>query len=233
MSGKLPRLDQDQNNFIIEHLAAGTPMKAIVSEFLSMFPTFGSGSGYDDEEISHKIYQRIQKIKEKRINEIEALRETDLCSAEREEAPYLSARWRAGRLHSLLLNIENKDPKIIELQIKIIKEIRVEAKLLSPKKKRDTDEVVFPPPRDLVSELNLDPSQFENSNVFDGPGIKRLSDEVIFNAEGRSYMRFQDPNSEDRSFLSGKGATVWDKYDTNDPRFWEDEESDDDTPVEN
>ena len=226
MNSKLPRLDKDQSNFIIEHLAAGTPMKAIVSEFLSMFPAFGSGSGFNDEEISHRIYQRIQKIKEKRINEIEALRDADLSG---EDAPYLSAQWRARRLYSLLLNAENKDPKIIQLQIRIIKEMRAEAELLN--KNNDKGKIDNPPLRDLVSELGLDPNKFENSDAFGESGIKRLSDGVHFNANGYSYSSFRNPNSEDISLLSGKGATVWDAYDTNDPCFWEDEESDDDTQV--
>ena len=230
MNSKLPRLDKDQNNFIIEHLAAGTPMKAIVSEFLSMFPAFGSGSGFDDEEISHKIYQRIQKIKEKRINEIEALRDADPCSAETDDAPYLSAHWRARRLHSLLLNVENKDPQIIQLQIRIIKEMRAEAELLN--KNNDKNQVDSLPLRDLVSELKLDPKKFKNTEFLDKPVIKRLSDDVLFDEKGRSTMCFMSDNPEIKSkYVLGKAATVWDKYDTNDPCFWEDEESDDDTQV--
>ena len=216
MSTKLPRLNPDQNNFIIECLAAGMPIKAIVPEFQAMFPSFGYGADIDDDDISTKIYQRIQKIKEKRANEIQALRDTDPTADENAEAPYLSARWRARRFHSLLLNVGIKDAQEIQLEIKILKEIRAEAKLLGMDD--DKDKVENPPLRDLVSELRLDPKKFENITHLGAPAVRRLSDDQDFNENGKGFLC---PVPEDRRYTLGVGIHVSDPYDTNDPRFWD------------
>ena len=232
MKKRLPRLNAEQNDFIVERLAEGIPMKAIVKEFQERHPKFGYSSGISDDEISHKIYQRIQKIKEKRHNEIQARRDADPYSDDTSPAPYLSGRWRAKELYYLYQNAEKLDPQVMTLKIRLLTRLHAEEKLLKANENKGKGDDL--PMRDLVSELDLDPRKFENYIFIDEPVVRRLSDGVEFGADGRSLLSFPPPNdSEDDSDddvyppripLFGKIATVWDEYDTNDPRFWDDYE---------
>ena len=132
MKVKLSRLNIEHNDFIIARLAEGTPMKAIVKEFQEKFPKFGYGSGIPDDEIAQRVYQRIQKIKKKRHNEIQARRDAEPYSDDTSTQPYLSPAWRARRFYNLLLTATTiKDKK------KFIKEIRAEATLLSANENSD------------------------------------------------------------------------------------------------
>lgn len=169
---KLPHFTDDQQQFIKECLAQNMTLIAVRDEFLEMYPEFSVDA--DEEKLKKDVYQRIQKIKERHAEEIESLRD-DADDSKKENMPYLSPLWRARYLRRLLRQVPDED---MDRQIKIIRELRSEAKLIEdiPSRKKakiDTDEAAAdeeersePSDEELYAELKKDPAFAELDEKF-------------------------------------------------------------------
>lgn len=111
----MKHLSTDQLQFCLEGFAAGLRIKEVAVEFKEMFP--------DVEDDDDKLYRRIQKIKENHAPEIQKLRETGEIIEGAQI--YLTPAWRAQYLLQLLEKTDD-----VNQQIKILKELRAEAKLI-------------------------------------------------------------------------------------------------------
>ena len=114
------QLTKEQKQFCIETFSFGLSTSQVVKEFQEFFP---------DCEIGEKqLYQRIQKIKERNADEIEALKQENTSDLlEQHDEIYFSPLWRARYFRRLLRKVDKED---IALQVKILKELRAEAKLM-------------------------------------------------------------------------------------------------------
>ena len=110
----------------------GLSIIGVVKEFQEFYP--------DVQIPKQQLYQRVQKIQVRSKEEIEALQETDASPSISEASDlYLSPRWRARYLRRILRKVKEDD---LDMQIKVLKELRSEAKLLlpvSPEKPIETD----------------------------------------------------------------------------------------------
>ncbi len=147
MRDKLPHFSEDQRAFIIECLAHDLPLIKTVEEFKDMYPDF-VGAERDAARADNQIYRRIQKIKDKAQDEIQTLRESEDIN-DKQEMPYLSPKWRVRYFRRLLREVEPDD---IDRQIKLLRELRAESKLLDEDNKIIPELLIGQDPDMLVSE---------------------------------------------------------------------------------
>ena len=118
------QLSDEQRSFIIEAFAAGLTIIKVVKEVQEFFP--------DMEIEKEKLYQRCQKIKASHAAEIESLADELKREGQQNIAElYLSPLWRVRYFRRLLREADKED---INLQVKLLKEIRAESKLMSPRR---------------------------------------------------------------------------------------------------
>ena len=148
-NNKLPNFSDEHRDFIKECLVHDDSPMRVTNEFLDMYPDIGIGLDLSMEEIEDFIYQRIQKIKSKYKDEIEARKDDDTVNEAYEGMPYLSPKWRARYFRKLLRSVKSDD---IDRQIKLLRELRAEEKLLNAA--RQNREMIEPEYDDLIQLAN-------------------------------------------------------------------------------
>ena len=138
MSNKIPNFSDEQRDFIKECLVHEDSPLRVTQEFLDMFPEIGNGLDLSMQEIEDLVYGRVQKIKAKYKAELEARKDDDTINEPYEGMPYLSPKWRARYFRKLLRSVKPDD---IDRQIKLLRELRAEEKLLNAAREKHQQDV--------------------------------------------------------------------------------------------